>query len=344
MESPDLNLAALQPLVELLSRKPSAFDFFQAVRVLERRWPERSTVGEFGDPQEEVVHFSVNPDMFYPPAELDVVELPDAETDGPARMAVNFLGLNGASGVLPHEYSQLILERLRAHDHGLADFLDMFHHRLISLFYRAWRKYRITVAHELGRDDRLSEHVLDLVGLGLEHYRQLLPFSDELLIYYSGLFGLQFRAAVSLEQLLADFFDVPVQVEQFVGGWYSLSRGDWCYVGEELGASTQLGLGAVVGDEIWDQQSRARIRLGPLSRGEFERFLPGGRAHEQLRGLARFFSHDQFDFDLQLVLERADVPGFVLGEADTTEQRLGWSTWIRTRPRSQDAEETILRL
>lgn len=330
----------LAPLLSLLRREPTAFDFFQAVRILERFYADRSDVGRFVDPTREVVRFAVNPSISFPPAELAELDVPE---DGPARMSVNFFGLTGPQGVLPHQYTLLLSERLRARDSAPAAFLDMFHHRMISLFYRAWQKNRVTVCYEKGRDDRLSEHLLDLIGEGLDAQRAGITPMQRRLLFYVGLLAPQARGAMALQQLLEDVFDVPVEVEQFIGGWYPLPERDQCMLGEEQGLSTQLGLGSVAGDEVWDQQTRVRIRVGPLSTAQYADFLPTGSAHELLRWLVRFFSRDAFDFELQLVLTREEVPGFVLGE-DATPQPLGWATWIRTKPLARDPDETILRL
>jgi type VI secretion system protein ImpH len=136
-------------------------------------------------------------------------------------------------------------------------------------------------------------------------------------------------------------FDTEVEVQQFVGGWFPLAATDQCALGSEDDESSQLGLGAVAGDEVWDQQARVRIRIGPLDAGRYAGFLPGGAAHAKLRELVRFFSRDAFDFELQLVLAREDVPPCVLGD-DVHVQPLGWSTWMRTGPFARDADETVL--
>src|SRR5690606_25703824 len=107
------------------------------------------------------------------------------------------------------------------------------------------------------------------------------PLVEDALVFYAGLLGLRPRGATALEQLIADFFGVPAQVEQFVGAWYPLPRRDQCALGEDDGISNRLGVGSVIGDEIWDQQSRVRIRLGPLARSQYESFLPGGDAFEE---------------------------------------------------------------
>ena len=332
----------LAPLLSELRRRPTAFEFFQAVRILERLRPDRSDVGRFVDPATEVVRFTVPANLAFPPSEIATLELPD---DGPATLCVNFMGLTGPLGVLPYEYTLLVAERLRSRDHALGTFLDIFNHRLISLFYRAWQKTRVTVCYEKATDDRLSRHLLDFVGLGTDVEHHGLTPLQRTLLFYVGLLAPQARGAESLERLLEDIFDVPVHVEQFVGGWYDLPLPDQCAVGDEQDYSTQLGLGAVAGDQVWDQQTRARIRLGPMSAERYADFLPTGSAHALLRWLVRFFSRGAFDFEVQLVLARDQVAGCVLGEPGEQRQPLGWATWIRTtKPFVRDPDETVFSL
>ncbi|MDH3255195.1 MAG: type VI secretion system baseplate subunit TssG, partial [Acidobacteriota bacterium] len=300
-------------LENALMDNPNAFGFFQAVRVLERLLPERRSVGEFAEPAAEVVRFSVPPVLTFPASEIQSLTM---VPDEPAGMAVNFMGLSGPQGVLPYYYTVLVGERSRAGDQALGDFLDIFSHRMISLFYRAWGKYRFAITDERGKQDRLTEHLLDIVGIGTSGFQDLLAVRDHSLVFYAGLLGPQQRPAVALQQLLEDYYGIDVEVEQFVGGWYSLAESTQCSVGDEVDASTQLGMGAVVGDEVWDQQARVRIKLGPLTRKQFDQFLPTGSAYESLRALTRFFSGDQFDFEIQLVLARDDVPACVLGADD----------------------------
>ncbi|MGN6392878.1 MAG: type VI secretion system baseplate subunit TssG [Gemmatimonadales bacterium] len=331
-----------QPALEdEVRERATAFDFFQAVRVLERLLPERSPVGRFGEPRDEIARFTVNPDIAFPASEIYALDLPP--NGGQARMAINFLGLTGPEGVLPYAYSELIMERVRARDTALRDFLDLFHHRLVSLFYAAWEKYRFEVAHERDRRDLLTQHLKDLIGLGVEGLQHRLAIRDEALVFYAGLLGPGQRSAAALEQLIADYFGVPTQVEQFVGGWYRLADENQCAVGLDDDASEQLGGGAVVGDEVWDPPARIRIRLGPLTRRQYDQFLPGAAAHEPLRTLTRFFSGDQVDFEVQLVLVRDEVPGCMLG-APEPGTPLGWCTWMRSRPFSRDPDDTVLTL
>jgi type VI secretion system protein ImpH len=338
----DLVVSNLPLLIDTaLAREPTAFEFFQAVRLLARYQPGRKAVGRFGDPAEEIARFRANPDPSFPASELQAIELGE---DGPPRLTVNVMGLNGPLGTLPLHYSYLVTSRMREGDRALRGFLDLFNHRMISLFYRAWEKHRFTVAHESGVDDRFAAHLADLVGMGTARLRERLNLPVEALPSFVGLLAPVQRSAVALEELLSGYFEVPVQVEQFVGGWYPLDDDSRTSIGEEHGFATQLGVGAVVGDEVWDPHARVRVRLGPLPVATYRRFLPGGDAYEPLRALVRFFVDEQLDVEAQLVLAAEDVPGCVLGEDRDTSSRLAWGTWLSTRPRSRDGDETILTL
>ena len=323
-----------------LAETPTSFEFFQAVRVLERLYPGRGPVGTFLHPSEEVARFTVNPDTAFPASEIQSLGLGD---DHPARMVVNFMGLTGPEGVLPYCYSLLLSERIRERDTAPRDFLDIFHHRIISLFYRAWEKYRFAVAYERDQQDRLTQHLKDLVGLGESGLQNRLGIRDDAIIFYTGLLGPQQRSAAALEQVVQDYFGVPAQVEQFVGGWYPLSASTECRLGEEGDPSEQLGWGAVAGEEVWDPQARVRLRLGPLTRRQYDEFLPFGSAYAPLRTLTRFFCGEQFDFEVQLVLVQDEVPPSILG-GDDPGSPLGWCTWMRSQPFSRNADDTILML
>jgi type VI secretion system protein ImpH len=242
------------------------------------------------------------------------------------------------------EYSELVADRVRQRDHALRDFLDLFNHRIISLFFRAWERTHAHGPGGGGERDILQDHLLDLAGLGTPGLTNRLGLPPAALPFYVGLLAIPTRPAAALELLIEDYFGVPVEVEQFVGGWYSIDEASQCALGDESTSSTQLGFGAVAGDEIWDLQARARLRIGPLSRAQYDSFLPTGRAYEELRALTRFFTGEQVDIELQLVLARDDVPPVSLGLDGQAATPLGWCTWLRSRPFSRDASDTILTL
>jgi len=332
-----------------LRDEPTAFSFFQAVRLLSRLRPDRAPVGGWADPASEVARFSASTSLGFPAGEIQSLAMPDdATTNGaapPARMTVNFLGLTGPQGVLPHAYTEHAATLARARDTAFRDFLDVFNHRVLSLFYRAWKAHRSPVLQEEGAEDRVHDHLLDLAGMGTSGMRDRLPVPNAALAFYAGLLALRARPADGLARIVGDYFDVPAEVEQFVGEWRRVNETGQCTMGAEDDAG-RLGFG-VLGDAAWDSQARVRLRLGPLTRAQYEAFLPGGDAYEALRALARMYADDAVGVDAQLVLARKEVPRCVIRpptHEGPAPPRLGRGTWLAARPLERDPDETLLRL
>jgi type VI secretion system protein ImpH len=333
---------ARSPLGERLRREPWVFNFFQAVRLLARLQPGRAAVGMFAPPQDEIVHIGAHPSLTFPASQIQALAW---EQGSVPRMTVNFMGLIGPLGVLPNYYTELVAERVRVRDAAARDFFDIFHHRIISLFYQAWESHHFTAGYERHRQDRLSPILLDLIGIGSPGLQHRWSVSDHTLIFYGGLLALEPRSTLALESLLADYFDVEVEIEQFIGAWRSLDAQDQCCLEQGDEESRSLGWGAVAGDEIWDQQSRVRIRLGPLGAARYLDFLPNGAAYQPLRALTRAFCGNDIEFEVQLILKREEVPACELGREAPAAPQLGWFTWIRSQtPFGRDPGDTVFLL
>ena len=326
-----------------------SFEFFQAVRLLERLAPDRAPVGQYAPPKSEVARFKVNQQLSFPASEIQRIEFKES---GQAEVTVNFMGLTGPQGVLPLYYTEFIRERFRQRDTSTAGFFDVFNHRMISLFFQAWEKYRFPIAYERGDRDRFSHILLDLVGMGTPGLQRRLPIPDDSLIFYSGLLSSRHRPACGLANLIADYFDVPCDIQQFIGAWYPLNDDSLCVFESADDLSEQLGVGAIVGDEVYDQQSAVRLIIGPLTLKQYRDFLPDGSAHTPLREMARFYAGPSMDFEVQLILAKEEVPASHTGLGDAPypapgpyldEVQLGWTTWVKTKPRIADAYEAVLR-
>jgi type VI secretion system protein ImpH len=324
----------------LLEEQPYSFSFFQAVRLLEHLHPDRAPVGKFVPPSSEAVRFRAPATLSFPASEIQSIE----HVDGQHEMTVNFLGLTGPAGVLPLYYTELIAARQREGDHASGEFLDLFNHRVISLFYRAWAKYRFSVAFEKSDADRFSLELLGLVGMGTPGLQRRQDVLDDSFIYYAGMLMNHARSASSLRNILADYFDVDVEIQEFAGSWYKLDSEMQTCLDETASDYGRLGLGVVAGDEVWQDESTVRITLGPLPLERYLEFLPGGGAYEALRSLTRFFAGDELDFEVQLLLKRDDVPACDFGAAGAAAPRLGWVTWVKSLPFGNEAADTILRL
>jgi type VI secretion system protein ImpH len=336
--NPDLEFSSLRKALE---EHPQSFQFFQAVRLLEKFLPQRERVGSFVQPDHEVVRFRAHPSMVFPASEIQELE----KSGDLHNMVVNFMGLVGPLGVLPLYYTDLVMDRSRMKDHAMRDFFDIFHHRAISLFYRAWEKYRFTTAYEQGDPDRLSAILLDLLGLGTSGLADRQQIPDSVLLHYSGLLSQHPRSAIALEQIIADYFDVPVVIEQFAGKWHKLDKSDQSRIADSNTMGEMLDFGVVLGDEIWNQQSGVRVRIGPLPLERYLDFLPTGTAYPRLKALVAYYLKHELDFELQLVLKRGETPACDLGKQEEKQApRLGWTSWIKTAPMQRDPDEAIIPL
>jgi len=336
----DLKFQALQAL---LDEEPYSVQFFQAVRLLERLHPERSPVGLFVTPSSEVVRFKPVPTLSFPPSEIAGYHHGEGEQP---ELRVNFMGLSAAIGALPDPYTQFLLERARAKDHSPGDFFDIFNHRIISLFYRGWQKYRFYIAYERtgSGDDLVSEKLLDLIGMGTKGLRGRMRIADEACLHYASLLAERRPTAQGLRQLLEDYFEVPVTVKQFTGAWNRLPPNNLSFLRENGVFCERLGMGTVVGDEVWDQHGTVTIRLGPMNFEQYQEFLPGSRANIELHAWLRLYTNQEFDFLIQLILDREQTPPTQLGAIGDVAPRLGLVSWLRNRPMDRDPDEATYRL
>lgn len=333
-----------QAPIEGLRADPTRYRFFQAVRLLYHdRGLDGTRLGAT-DP----VRFGVAESLTFPPNEIH--DLRDGDADGEARMTVNFFGLTGPSGVLPYTYTRWLIARARRRDHGPRDFMDMFNHRLLLLFWHAWRKHRPDIELEFGNTRGLPRHVFDLVGMGTPTlFRRLHADAVEegagagaarlpaaALAYYSGLITQRPHGLGSISQVVGDAVGAPVAAHGCFGNWQSIAAGDRTRLGRSAHA---LGDGCVLGARFWDRQTTVQLVVGPLDRRRFERLLPSGSLLGGLVELTRFLTGLALDLRIRLALRADAVPPLVLGSQGAQCARLGWNTWLSGRTSASPADE-----
>jgi type VI secretion system protein ImpH len=333
-------MASREPLNQELFERGYSFEFFQAVRIFERLFPERRTVGRDALPNQEVVRFRSRISLDFPSSEIHEVRdaINEQTGDSYTEMLVNFMGLVGVSGVLPTHYTELVLDRIRHRDTAMWWFLDIFTHRLVSMFYQAWSKYRFPVSYERGHDE-FTAYLFDIAGLGTQGLKGRMALDDESLLPYAGLISQKPHSQDSLQNVLGDYFGVPAHVDQFVGQWLDLNSADYTLIGVQ---NFTLGGDTLVGTRVWDQQSRFKVRLGPLRLDKFKAFLPSGSGYKALGSLIRFLVGEEFDFDVQLLLQAQQVPALVLTTRAVLRPMLGWTSWLKTVPFEMPDDQLVL--
>jgi type VI secretion system protein ImpH len=332
----DGRAAARVALFEALARAPWSFDFFQALRRIEGLFADRPKLGRALRPADEPVRLSQEASVAFAPSTLSACETDDGR---PPRLEQRFFGLLGANGPLPLHITEYVRERLiHNSDPTLARFLDLFHHRMALLFYRAWAEARPTVHQDRPDEDRFTAYVGSLSGHGLRGTLVRDSVPDHAKRFYVGHLARNPKNAEGLASILEGFFQLPVRVDQFVLGWLELPRDQRTALGGEPRVSGALGLGTVVGERVRDVQSRFRAVMGPMDLDRFCDFLPGGRSLDKLKHWVRNYVGFEFDWDVQLVLARDEVPGIRLGR----EGQLGWTTWLGARRADTDAGDLTL--
>jgi type VI secretion system protein ImpH len=337
------------PLISILFDEAYRFNFFQAVRLMSWIYPDRLPVGGDGPAARETTRFRSRVSMEFPPSQIHRIEpganghnsgnLSSRDNAEPPRIEVAFMGLTGPLGVLPAPYTELLIERTRYKDTALWEFLDIFNHRLVSLFYRAWEKYRFAIALERGAEDRFTSSLFDIIGLGTRGLRGRMSVPDQALIFYGGLVAQSPHSAAAVENILSDYFGVPVQAEQFHGEWLRLEEDNLTRLGS---ANSELGVNTIAGSRVWDNQSKFRLKFGPMNLREFSRFVPSGDGFKPAVELARFLVGKELDFDFQLVLKAEEVPKLISTTRAKRRPQLAWTSWLKTRPSVEDDSQVVL--
>ncbi len=331
-------------LTSLLIEEAYRFDFFQAVRLLQRERPERDAVGNGDDPAREAVRFRSHVTLGFPPSQVMNIS-PDEEDEGRNRLTQSFLGIASPSsfGALPLPYTELLLSRKRDRKPALGRFLDIFNHRLTSLFYRSWEKYRYAMEYErsaAGAHSLFERAIFSVMGMGTAAQRGRLACDDRALLARAH--GIRGRSASAsgLADLIRSYFRVPVRVRQFVSCWYNIEEEERCRLGR---TSCRLGEDVNLGSRVRLAQSRFRLILGPLDWKSFRELLPTGPGYRPLVQMTTLAAGTEFDFDYRLVLRADAAPGLRLGVDDERGAPwLGWSTWLHNRPLADDAADILI--
>ncbi len=343
-------------LIDELCAEPWKYDFFQAVRLAECSFRENPRIGRSNLLKQDAVRFGQHLSLACAPASMAKPQ----NDKRPRKLTVEFTGLTGPNGPLPLRLTEFIRNRLRGiqdpdaifaiadatqeggsnapKDAALAEFLDLFHHRMIALFYRAWAVAQKTVDFDREEDRSFAEWTASLCGLGLPDLdgTDSIPTSEKL--PFTGHLACQTRHASGLAGVLADAFATEARVDQLTGHWITIPEPQRCRLGESRESGT-LGSTCVVGSRIWDRRMKFTAVLGPMTLLQFQAFLPGGDCHPRLHDWIAFYTRREFYWDAVIILKKSEVPKINLGRAG----RLGYTAWLSSSPFKNDTADYRVR-
>lgn len=327
----------IDDLIRDLRTDPYGRDFFASVRRIECAHAPKPRVGLSIALTDDPVRFGQEGTLDFASSTISIVQTRKGAR--PERILVRFFGLLGPNGPLPLHITEYIRQRERnAHDPTPARFLDVIHHRLLSLFYRAWALNQPTVSYDRPDDDRFKVYIGSLAGRGMDSLRDRDNVPDEAKLHFAGHLANLTKHADGLRQTIEDYFQVRTDLAQFVGEWFKLPDDALCKVGRSRETGL-MGRNIIVGSSIWDCQQKFRLRLGAMGLRDFERFLPTGRSFPVLVDWVKNYAGLAYLWDCQLILKKEEIPRTQLGRGT----RLGWTSWIGSKPHDRDADNLVLR-
>lgn len=357
------NHEAQEAIWDKLNTEPWTLDFFATVRRLEALYADRPGFGWSNKASEDPVRFCQKAMLAFPSCTLQEYDPP--RDNAPPRLFVNFTGLWGPNGPMPLHLTEYAFEREKHHkDRTLARFMDIFHHRIISLFYRAWAASQMPASFDrwlpvpdggtlsedlrqqvlLNDSDRYAIYIGSLFGLGMPSVRHRDAVPDTAKLFMAGRMTGYHRGPEGIRAIIQDYFGIRVMIEEFSGRWLDMPPQDHCKIGRSSAVASTLGSlsgfgGAVMGAKVWDAQGMFRLRLGPMKYKDYERFLPGRPAATRLEAWIRNYVGDEFAWEATLELRAADVPRTKLGSGS----RLGWTTWCTSGVSPEDRSDLAIR-
>lgn len=284
----------MSDLIELLKSKYFNFDFFQAVALLEEYFGSEVPL-ETGK-----VRFYADAGQKFPASDIASVQ---KSSSSKIKFYLSFMGLIGISSPLPQHYLDHALWNSKENC-GLSSFLNIFDHRLYSLFYEAWKKYRPIPTWSKKNDFDFFNRIVAVSGLNLDDQKS----KDSLLLKYAGLFASVNRNADSLAEILTDCFSgTEVTIEQWAPRWANVVNK------KELGRSITIGNGAMLGERIFDRSGKLLVHIDVSEKCELKDFLPDSANIKRIKEIVTLFSPQPLSFDIQLNFTSSNLIPVELG-------------------------------
>jgi type VI secretion system protein ImpH len=307
--------------IDLLKNGPE-FSFFQVMRLLRLLGSVSEKPEEAGAPEKGRITIRPELSLAFPAADVTGVEEKAGEEPG-FLVGATFLGLYGPSSPLPTFYTEDLLEEAGEDESVARDFVDTINHRLFSLFFRCWSKYRQFVKVVDEGDPRDLERLFCLIGLGEREVREGV-FEPYALLRYLGLFTQFPRSALGLKALLQDALrGLPVQILPCVRRKVKIPVDQRFTVGT---SGFALGQNTFLGEEIEDRMGKFNLQIGPLTEDQFHSLLPGTRSHQTLAFLTKFYVVEPLEYLVELILSAGEVRPACLGAKKWS--ALGWDSWV----------------
>lgn len=197
--------------------------------------------------------------------------------DGVAELYTNIQGIAGIEGILPDCYVEEYITYNRASKKAVSDFFDIFNDRILSLRYKFMKRHDLSALSIPIEKSVIGNIIFSLSGFGFEEKHE--KFSNSLIpeqfkISCQNLFWKYTRSSDGLKVMLSSFFDIPVKIKQFSGGFIEADKSFQTAIGTGGKRFNKLGDSSILGNKVWNEAKGIDIIVGPLNFDTYTKFLP----------------------------------------------------------------------
>jgi type VI secretion system protein ImpH len=318
-------------IVAQLKNEPYDFDFYKAISIIEADFYRKQNINinlayEKFKHLDDFIQFHSKTSLAMPTANIlsiDNMLNEDFPSYGKLNIVTTFLNLAGPFGALPQSMTQTILTLNKKRDYSLQNFMDIFHHRMLSKLYQIRRKHHTCLDIRPPTHNNFSNMLYAFTGHFTAAPKKFSPIPRKDLLYFSSLFAKKIRSASSLRLLLKELCRTEVDIIQCIGKWFALEESDWYKLGDK---KFKLGDNTVIGQRAWVQTASMKIKIGPVSRKNFLNILPDSHAFTQLVKTINFYTLGRATASISLSIEKKEIKAAKLHRSSPP--KLGWTSWL----------------
>lgn len=318
-----------------LSKNPEELyqqGFAPLLRYLDANAPLAARIGYSVSPKQDSARFGQTALLHFHSSPFTQVSF--ETTNGDYKLKNSYWGMLGINGPLPTHLTEYAIERNhRLKDKTFTEFLDVFNHRFISLFYRAWADAEPCVSHDRPNEDHFKNKITSISG---EESPAQDAFEQNKHVhqYLAGLFSQKNRSSAVLSQLLSEFLSLEVSITPFAGRWYDLNAAEITRLGAK---NSSLGIDCIAGTRTYQRSFNFLITIGPVDYTEYLGLLNNKQRLESLIALTQKAVGQEYEFALDIVLKPYQTKPSYLGAT-----QLGINSWCQDKSNHLTQHDPIL--
>lgn len=236
-------------------------------------------------------------------------------------LITNIFGLIGAHGDLPLNDSDQVLRQLKNKQPALLAFYQIFHQRLIELYYQAWQQQQVYVDYEKPSSSQTIKLLCQYLGIPFD------PTTD--MLAYPNFFANNLASEKRLQQLLRDYTQLPVSILRSQSKTVKLPQQQLTQLSRKQNSDNNncLGQSWVLGTKIRMDAWHFTIVVTVDDISRYQQLMRDKSWQQQIKTLALAYVGSHYRASISIQLKQQQYPSFYL-DANQASTRLGITTYI----------------